>query len=104
MNEPTLLDCPDYTQHMKLRKMLAPGFSDASLRRQEAVIQEYLDILIQKLEEKSELDEEVDLVKWLNVRAEIRTTVFPTLIELQFFVFDVIGLLSKLRQEPPPMP
>ncbi|KAL3426506.1 averantin oxidoreductase [Phlyctema vagabunda] len=78
MGEPTLLNSPDMAYHSHLRRMLAPGFSDSSLRKQEAVIQEYLKILIKKLEEQSRSGHgTTDLVQWFN-----------------FYVFDVIGYLT----------
>ena len=68
MGEPTLLNSSNMAYHSRLRKMLAPGFSDSALRKQEAVIQEYLQLLMKKLEEQSQHDQgAADLVKWFNV-------------------------------------
>lgn len=68
LGEPTLLNSGDKAYHTHLRKMLLPGFSDTSLRKQEAVIQDYLRLLIQRLQEESQRgDGVVDLVQWFNV-------------------------------------
>jgi cytochrome P450 len=67
IKEPTLVNSPDPAYHAHLRKMLAPGFSEASLRKQETVIQEYIRMLMQRLEELGSSDEGVDLVMWFNV-------------------------------------
>lgn len=68
MGEPSLVKSPDPAYHAHLRKMLAPGFSDAALRKQEAVIQEYLTIFMKKLEEESQTgDGCVDVVLWFKV-------------------------------------
>ena len=68
MGEPTLLNSADMAYHSHLRKMLAPGFSDSALRKQETVIQEHLQIFITKLEEHSHKDQgTADLVQWFNV-------------------------------------
>ncbi|KAI8951619.1 putative P450 monooxygenase [Xylaria longipes] len=78
MGEPSLVKSPDPTYHAHLRRLLAPGFSDAALRKQEAVIQEYLTIFMSKLEgESQDGDGCVDVVLWF-----------------KFFVFDVIGYLT----------
>lgn len=78
MGEPTLLNSDDMAYHSYLRKLLSPSFSDFSLRKQEAVIQDYLKILMRKLEKHSQdYDGGADLLQWFN-----------------FFVFDVIGYLT----------
>ncbi|KAI3324168.1 putative P450 monooxygenase [Xylariaceae sp. AK1471] len=78
MGEPSLVKSPDPAYHAHLRRLLAPGFSDAALRKQEVVIQEYLTIFMSKLEGESQNgDGCVDVVLWF-----------------KFFVFDVIGYLT----------
>ena len=68
MGEPSLVKSPDPTYHAHLRRLLAPGFSDAALRKQEAVIQEYLTIFMSKLEGESQNgDGCVDVVLWFKV-------------------------------------
>ncbi|RMZ72790.1 averantin oxidoreductase [Pyrenophora seminiperda CCB06] len=77
MGEPTLLHS-DKEYHAYLRKMMAPGFSDGALRKQEVVVKEYLGLLVEKLEEESQRGKRtVDLLEWVN-----------------FFVFDVVGHLT----------
>lgn len=68
LGEPTLLNSGDKAYHTHLRKMLLPGFSDTSLRKQEAVIQDYLRLMVQRLQDESRKDDGVvDLVQWFNV-------------------------------------
>jgi len=68
MGEPTLLNSDDMAYHSYLRKLLSPSFSDFSLRKQEAVIQDYLKILMRKLEKHSQdYDGGADLLQWFNV-------------------------------------
>ncbi|KAJ6192804.1 putative P450 monooxygenase [Bipolaris maydis] len=77
MGEPTLLHS-NQEQHAHLRKLLAHGFSNSSLQKQEAVIQKYLDVLMNTLKHQCQ-DGQValDLKDWVN-----------------FFVFDVIAYLT----------
>ncbi|KAJ1337314.1 aspirochlorine biosynthesis cytochrome P450 monooxygenase [Microdochium nivale] len=68
----------DRDYHMYLRKLLANGFSDSSLRQQEPLVKSYLDILVSRLHEKGgEGSIALDLVLWYN-----------------YFTFDVIGYLT----------
>ncbi|KAI8628214.1 cytochrome P450 [Xylariaceae sp. FL1651] len=68
----------DRHYHGELRKLFSHGFSDASLRKQERVIQEYVDMLFQKLHENSQDGQTaLDLTDWYN-----------------FFTFDLIGFLT----------
>ena len=39
----------DSTEHARQRKLLAPSFSASTLRKQEQVIQHYVDMLVQKI-------------------------------------------------------
>ncbi|OJJ99047.1 hypothetical protein ASPACDRAFT_120148 [Aspergillus aculeatus ATCC 16872] len=63
--------------HSRFRRLMAHGFSDSSLRGQEPIIKGYVDLLMQRLREKCEEGEVVDLVKWYN-----------------FTTFDIIGDLA----------
>ncbi|KAJ5638396.1 hypothetical protein N7490_008275 [Penicillium lividum] len=75
--EQSLLNA-DREYHGELRRMLAYGFSDRALRAQESVIQEYVSLLMTKLEEYSKGGTvPLDMVKWYN-----------------FFTFDIIAYLS----------
>ncbi|KAI1205002.1 cytochrome P450 [Annulohypoxylon truncatum] len=65
-------------RHGRLRRLLSHGFSEKAMREQEATIQQYISIFIQRLRELCQQgDEPVDMVKWYN-----------------FFTFDVIGDLA----------
>lgn len=68
----------DRHYHGYIRKLLAHGFSDKSLREQESVIQEYVNVLFQKLHEVSQGGKtSVDIELWYN-----------------FMTFDLIGYLT----------
>ncbi|KAI1084164.1 cytochrome P450 [Whalleya microplaca] len=43
----------DHVEHAKMRKVLAPGFSGTSMRSHEHIIQQYVDMFVQKLSELS---------------------------------------------------
>ncbi|GJN78228.1 isotrichodermin C-15 hydroxylase [Purpureocillium lilacinum] len=66
----------DAEAHPRMRKMIAPAFSDKVLREQEAMIQEYVELFVLRLHEQTENDSkgDVDMVKWFN-----------------FFTFDIIA-------------
>lgn len=67
----------------RMRKLLAPAFTEKAMVKQESHIQSYIDLLMKKLEvmvddsEKNGRDPVVDVVKWFN-----------------FFTFDLIGDLA----------
>jgi len=67
MGEPTLLySSKEY--HAYLRKLMAPGFSDGALRKQEVVVQKYLGLLVEKLQKESQGGQKtIDLLEWVNV-------------------------------------
>ena len=53
--------------HARQRKLLTHAFSDKALKEQEGLIVSYIDLLIQKLEEKVKSDQRVvDMVCWYN--------------------------------------
>lgn len=54
-------------RHGEIRRLLSYGFSEKALREQEPLIQEYCDLLINRLEGLRVKGEEIDMVKWYNV-------------------------------------
>ncbi|CAI6092807.1 unnamed protein product [Clonostachys chloroleuca] len=65
--EPILINA-DREYHGTLRKLLSHGFSESALRAQEAVIQEHVSILMQRLREHGhEGQVAVDVLRWYNV-------------------------------------
>ncbi|GAP85068.1 putative averantin oxidoreductase [Rosellinia necatrix] len=75
--EPVILTA-DKDYHGYIRKLLAPGFSDKSLREQEPVLQEYIDTLFRRLHEECGNGERpIDIVGWYN-----------------YLLFDFIGYLT----------
>lgn len=59
----TVINAPR-EEHGRLRKQLAHGFSDRSLREQQPIIKRYIDMLVQRLHENSTAGSEtVDMVK-----------------------------------------
>ena len=73
----------DFAAHARMRKLLAPSFSEKSLQNQAPIIQSYADMLIKRLRDLAESADDkqvgtvVDMVDWIN-----------------FFTFDIIGDLS----------
>lgn len=66
-DEPTLLNA-NREQHTILRKSLSHGFSEASLRLQEPIVQEYLEILLNQLAERGEGGKvALEMVSWYSV-------------------------------------
>lgn len=64
--------------HTRMRRLLSHAFSDNSLRGQEPIIKHYVDLLVQRLHEKSEgSTKALDMVSWYN-----------------FTTFDIIGDLA----------
>jgi hypothetical protein len=53
--------------------------SEAALRDQESIAKSYVDLLMQRLCEESELGEAVDMVAWYNVRSPGNTLTFSKL-------------------------
>ena len=75
-----LIACSE-EEHARLRKILAPGFSERYVVGQEPFIQSYVDKLISKLDDRLQSDRgstlDVDVVEWIN-----------------YLAFDVIGDLT----------
>ncbi|KAI1814036.1 cytochrome P450 [Poronia punctata] len=63
--------------HRRMRRQLAPAFSDGALNEQEATITTYVQLLLDKLEEHGQGGKPLDMVEWLN-----------------FTMFDIIGDLA----------
>ncbi|KAI1503169.1 cytochrome P450, partial [Biscogniauxia marginata] len=78
-SEPTdIVNTCDREEHTSLRRQLAHGFSDRSMREQEPIIKNYLDLLISRLYEQGQGGAKpVNLAAWYN-----------------FTTFDVIGDLA----------
>ncbi|KAF3760190.1 cytochrome P450 [Cryphonectria parasitica EP155] len=77
-NAPTTLLNADRDDHGKLRRLLAHGFSERSMREQQPIIMRYVDLLIRRLHENSQGGtNKLDMVKWYN-----------------YTTFDVIGDLT----------
>ncbi|KAI1153547.1 cytochrome p450 monooxygenase [Nemania diffusa] len=74
---PDTIISADREQHGFLRRQLSHGFSDRAMRAQEPIFREYVDLLVQRLAERSDTGEPVDMKAWLN-----------------FTTFDVIGNLA----------
>ncbi|RYP54707.1 hypothetical protein DL768_000531 [Monosporascus sp. mg162] len=72
---PHLQNTTNKEHHRALRKALAPGFSDASLRVQESVMAEYIHLLIRRLKEKSKNGA-------LNLELWYRYVIFDIICEL----------------------
>jgi cytochrome P450 len=76
-NAPSIIFSSD-ADHTRMRRLLSHAFSDSSLRGQEPIIKHYVDLLMQRLREKSEDGKQaLDLVAWYN-----------------FTTFDIIGDLA----------
>ncbi|KAJ9138730.1 Isotrichodermin C-15 hydroxylase [Coniochaeta hoffmannii] len=86
----SLLWVGDATQHARHRKVLSPAFSDKSLRDQEPLIRQYVDLLVQRLAERK--DSPVDLWAWLNY------TTFDLIGDLTFG--EPFGCLREAKFHP----
>ncbi|KAK7937712.1 cytochrome P450 [Apiospora aurea] len=78
-NIPTsIMNAPTREEHGKLRKAIAPSFSDGAMRKQEPVISGYVDLLIQRLRENCDGGKaELDMKDWYT-----------------FATFDILGKLA----------
>lgn len=66
--------------HSRERRLISHAFSDKALREQEYIIQQYADLLVQRLHEqiKGEAHGKVDMVRWYNY------TTFDVIADLTF--------------------
>lgn len=68
----------DRELHGKLRRQLAHGFSDRSMRKQEPIIKSYIDLLMQRLRENSDGGKQpLDMCMWYNFTT-FDVSVLPT--------------------------
>ncbi|KAI0099754.1 averantin oxidoreductase [Nemania sp. FL0031] len=75
--EPILFTA-DRDYHGYIRKLLGHGFSERSLREQEPILKEYVDILVHRLHKECQNGEKpVDIASWYN-----------------YLIFDFIGFLT----------
>lgn len=72
----SVVTTPSNAEHARIRKLLNPGFSERAMREQEASIMKYIDLFIQRLQERLHHGPQ-DLSKWFNL-----------------ITFDVIGDLA----------
>ena len=66
---PDIFSADDETVHARLRRLLIPVFSDNAIRNQEALMQRYSDLLIQRLRDttlETASQRKVDISAWLN--------------------------------------
>ncbi|KAF2756359.1 putative cytochrome P450 [Pseudovirgaria hyperparasitica] len=63
--------------HSFLRRLMAHGFSDKALREQQPTVNSYVSLLIQRLQEKAEHGDAINVQDWYN-----------------FITFDIIGHLA----------
>ncbi|KAJ4425304.1 hypothetical protein N0V82_000114 [Gnomoniopsis sp. IMI 355080] len=76
--QPVSLITAPREEHGRLRRQMAHGFSDRSLREQQPIIKRYIDMLVQSLYENCEAGSKAqDMVKWYN-----------------YTTFDIIGDLA----------
>lgn len=65
----SLISAIDVDSHARMRKLLAPGFTPRALRAQEPIVQRYVNLLVERLQEQvqdANTGTEVDVVPWLN--------------------------------------
>ncbi|KAL9122769.1 MAG: hypothetical protein Q9187_000686 [Circinaria calcarea] len=80
-----MVTTPDDADHSRMRKLLAPAFTERAMMKQEPIIQSYVNLLMSKLKglvnehdpEKKGTGAVVNIVNWYN-----------------FYTFDVIGSLG----------
>nr|WPM83320.1 ProsA [Phaeosphaeria sp.] len=63
--------------HARQRAALNRAFSDKALREQERYFQEHIDLFLQRLDERCDEGDPIDMIKWL-----------------EFLAFDIIGTLA----------
>ncbi|KAF2808085.1 isotrichodermin C-15 hydroxylase [Mytilinidion resinicola] len=99
--------------HQRLRRNFAHAFSDKALREQEPLIQGYVDLFINRLEEEM-VNGATDILKWYNcftfdIIADLtfgeplgclRDRGYQPLVNLTFFLAKGLGLSSTIRRFP----
>ncbi|KAL5371590.1 hypothetical protein DPSP01_014148 [Paraphaeosphaeria sporulosa] len=68
----------DDANHSRMRKNLSHAFSDRALRDQEPIVQDLIDLLIQRLDERIDQGQSTDLTIWYNY------TTFDIIADLTF--------------------
>lgn len=77
-NAPETIVSLDREYHARLKRQLAPAFSERALRMHEPTIQHYVDLLVRKLREETQDERKpIDLRAWFN-----------------YYTFDLIGNLG----------
>ena len=75
---PNMNEVVSHTEHNRMRRILAPGFSDGALRKQEYIVQNYMTLLVKHIQER---------VK----HADNEFTEVELHKNFQFTTFDIIG-------------
>jgi cytochrome P450 len=78
LNKAASLLSADEVAHPRMRRSLAHAFSDNALRGQEPLVQQYVDLLVQRLGEQESEGEPVDIMRWYNF------TTFDVICDLSF--------------------
>jgi cytochrome P450 len=78
LNNAASLLTADEVTHPRMRRSIANAFSDRALRGQEPFVQQYVDLLIQRLSEQEAEDEPIDIMRWYNF------TTFDVICDLSF--------------------
>lgn len=88
---PDTIITADHARHARFRRILAPGFSDKSMRAQEPLISKYVDLLIKRLHQYSSKGPQ-DMTNWYN------WTTFDVIGDLAFG--DSFRCLEKAESHP----
>lgn len=56
----------DHDKHARLRRAIAPAFSDRALREQEGILQSHSSNLVKHLKNRGK-ESSIDIVKWLSL-------------------------------------
>jgi cytochrome P450 len=81
-------------EHGLLRRQLAHGFSDRSMREQEPIIGSYVDLLVKRLKESTETKSVQNMREWYNF------TTFDIIGDLSFGVDGGFGCLQNSGYHP----
>lgn len=92
MGDPPGILRADAESHGRQRKLVSHAFSEKALREQQAMLKNYVELLITKLQGKATAGEAVDLVKWYNF------TTFDIMADLAFG--EPLGLLEESDYTP----
>lgn len=89
--QPETIITADHDRHARYRRIMAPGFSDKSMRLQEPLITKYVDLLITRLHQYSGKGPQ-NMTNWYN------WTTFDVIGDLAFG--DSFGCLEKAESHP----